>query len=459
MPFFRTEKSFLIALFFFTILIHSRHALNADEGVVLSIAWNIFNGKVLYFDIFEFVAPGAFYLIFFVWKIFGVSYFAARYTAAIAIFLSAVGIVKISFEIEKSKSAFIIATFFVLSTGYWPIVSYHSFNLLFLIWSALYYIKSLKSQNMANPIISGVLNGVAILFMQHTGIYMFFSLIIFYLFIFFIKYNSSYLRKMLSFSIANILTISVLFFTWPPTLLFNNLVIFPLFNYEEVAKIPLTLIYLFLFALFVIAYTLWEKRKTELYFLFYIQTVLLISSASLADHFHVTKFLFPIYSLLPFFLSTLIRMPDKKIKLVYGLFFCLLSIYIVSQSFATIYKHLLSTGKYQREVIEKAKIFCSNSESIYAGPFIPNFYFELRKNNPSPHYWLITNHHTSEQFEEVLNGLKEFEPECIILNYSKVGKYHYNTDNPVDNYILSNYFFAESFGSFLFYKKMPKMKA
>ena len=67
------------------IALHATHQLDSDEGVILNGAWNILNGRTLYTDFFEIVAPGSFYLIFAAWKLFGADFWIAKSIAIVAI--------------------------------------------------------------------------------------------------------------------------------------------------------------------------------------------------------------------------------------------------------------------------------------------------------------------------------------------------------------------------------------
>jgi hypothetical protein len=95
---------------------------------------------------------------------------------------------------------------------------------------------------------------------------------------------------------------------------------------------------------------------------------------------------------------------------------------------------------------------CNGSPYLYAGPFMPNLYFEARKINPTGFAWLITGHHTPGQFARAAQRIETARPACAILNYETVRKYNYNTGNPVDNYIKNNYRLDKVLGEFMFYK-------
>lgn len=441
-----------LGVFVFILAIHSFHRLDSDEGLVLSIAWGIHNGKLLYKDIFEFVAPGSFYLIAGIWKIFGVNYFIANFTSAAAIFLSAYGLFRISFTLTKNKFAYVASLFFLISSIYWPIISYHTFNLLFLIWAVYFSLKSLNCKKYIYPLLSGLFFGLAIIFLQHTGLAIFGAAALFFLLLALIEKNFFRLKQLSTLAVSAFLIVGSLFLKWPPALLFKNLIIFPFSNYQESASVPYGLIYIFLCFLVFIFYLLKNEKKLEHYFIFYIQIILLLSTYSLADHFHVTKFLFPIYALMPLAISS-IKLKKFFLQIAFYFFTCALALIIIAPSLISLRYSQFFNYNNDNKVITRAQELCAGSEYIYAGPFLSGFYFEMRKKNPSPHYWLITNHHTEGQFNEALEGLKKYRPNCAILNYNMVKKYRYNQNNMLDKYIFNNYNYIESINSIMFYQK------
>ena len=146
---------FFFFLFIFTFLIHTNNLLDGDEGIILEGAWNLYNNKEIYIDFFEFVSPGSFYLIFFVWKIFGPSYLTAKILSIITIFLCSIGIYKISNRIIKSNYAKIAQFIFIISSIIFSTISYHVFNLCLIVWATYFFIIALEEQSKKNIIISG----------------------------------------------------------------------------------------------------------------------------------------------------------------------------------------------------------------------------------------------------------------------------------------------------------------
>lgn len=159
-----------ILLLLFLLFIHCAYDRNYDEGVILAGAWELINNRELYKDFFAFVPPGSFYLVFWVWKIFGVHYFVAKFLALLFIFFSAIGINKICCLVAKDKFCILAPVVFIISTLYWPITNHNTFNIFFIVWAVYFFIKGLKDYSINNFIISGLLTGLSIICLQHKGI-------------------------------------------------------------------------------------------------------------------------------------------------------------------------------------------------------------------------------------------------------------------------------------------------
>ncbi|PIV50591.1 hypothetical protein CO115_01815 [Candidatus Falkowbacteria bacterium CG_4_9_14_3_um_filter_36_9] len=441
----------LLILFLLTALLHSSHVINSDEGLTLSVAWDIFNNKELYIDIFEFVAPGSFYAIFWIWKIFGASYFSAKLFSIIIIYFCAFGIHEISERLTLSKYSFLAPFIFVVSSAYWPIINYHIYNIFFIIWALYFFIKLLKDNSKKNAIFSGILTGIAILFLQPRGIIFLSTLSFFLIILLFKEKKLIWLKLNLYYLFFSILPVTLLLLKWPATLLWNNLIIFPIFNYSKIASVPFNLLIIFLIITLAAFWLLRNNKSKKIWLLVYIQLALLLSSAPLADHFHILIIIFPLYCLLPLLINKI-----NNFNFFYSKTFFLLLImtvfFIIWPSFIYFkyFPPFFSIKNYK--FIDYIKDNCRQSKYLYSGPFYPSIYFETKKLNPTPYPWLITNHHTEKQFQEARQYLEKNKPECSVLNYAMVEKYRYDRNNPVDNFIIENYHFAYKDYNILIYK-------
>ncbi|HOZ55644.1 MAG: hypothetical protein BWY51_00689 [Parcubacteria group bacterium ADurb.Bin316] len=449
---------FWIFLSLLTVLLHSKHYIDIDEGHVLDGAWNLLNGKKLYFDFFEFTPPGAYYLVLWLWQIFGVNYLVAKIASLAALLLAALGIYKIwsavsrYFNISRDSVSIYLSIFiFIISTTHLPTISYHTFNLAFTVWAVYFFIKALSIQPNKNIIFfSGLLTGAAALFMQNKGGALFLTLFLFTLFLLIKERKKIWLQSLLILSVATTLPIITLAAFWPVGLLFKNLIAFPIFNYTKVAMVPFYLLFFFIIVWTGVIWLLRKKTATAIQFLFFWQFILLFSIYSLADHAHLLLAIFPLLALLPAVLN------EIKTSIYKNYFFILtvVTIFIIvypALVFLNNFKNLPTAKDYK--FLDYIAANCDKTEYLYAGPFMCGIYFETRKINPTPYGWLITNHHTDDQFTDAKEKLEINTPACAILNYQLVKKYGYNIDNPVDNFIKENYYLAYTSNDVMVYKK------
>lgn len=432
------------------LLFHANHPFNSDEGIILEGAWNLINGRKLYIDFFEFVAPGSFYLIFWAWKIFGVSYFVAKSLAIIIFFLSLIGIYKISQENLKDKLNLLPPLLFLLSSLYWPLINHNTFNIFFIVWATYFFLKGLLPNSGNNFIISGLFCGLAILFLQQRGIVLLFSFVSFLLVLFLKEKKSSWLKLNLYFILSSLLPLLV-FLNWPLKILWENLIVFPSVNYMEVGKVPFSLLIIFLVVLCLMGGLFKGERSKKIWLLFYLQFLLLLSTIPRADLYHLSLILFPLYSILPLSFKKIMPLSPRG-KRCYYLIILLVVLIIISRARLIIYINPFFCSPKDNKVISYIKDNCQNSKYLYAGPFIPGIYFETRRLNPSPYSFLITNHHTKEQFLEAKEAIKRHRPSCAVLNYGWATKFNYDKNNPLDNYILDNYKLIFQDRGFLVYK-------
>ncbi|MCG2701240.1 hypothetical protein L6267_03680 [Candidatus Parcubacteria bacterium] len=462
-----------LTLFLFMLIFHSRHYVNSDEGVILEGAWNLINNRILYFDFFEFVPPASFYAVFWIWKIFGAHYAAAKLIGLLAIFFSAIGIYKIARLISKNKLIYLMPALFIASSFSWPIINHNTFILPFIVWGIYFFIKAVNNFS-ANPVrhtplaplnnsssitnlsngakdcaTSGALLGLSVLFLQHKGIIVLFALFLYLIIMRLIKRNNAFLKLIPFLIIPAALPACLLLIKWPAKLLYENLIAFPLFHYMETNKISY---YLFAFFFLLFACAAWKLRKNlnrTAGLLIFVQLFLLVSALQRPDSYHITSALFPLYCLLPLVVE---KIRCQKNYNFYNAALLLAVAIIIFPSLTSLAVFPPFYSVKNHEILRFINQNCPG-KYIYAGPFIPNFYFEAKKLNSTPYSILITNHQTEKQFIEARKYLEKNNPSCAVLNYGLSKKFNHDKNNPVDSYILKNYLPVFSSGGATVYKK------
>jgi hypothetical protein len=422
------------------VFFHFSHPLNSDEGVLLSAAWEMYNGQDLYTDIFEFIPPLSFYLVYFMFVLFGPSYIIAKVLSLIFISLAAFGIYRLSSLFSGSYLNYFLPLLFVLSTLNWPVIHYHTFSIGLSVWVVYLFIKSLKSKSDRLFLFTGFLLGIA------TPLLLSVTLVLIYEII----KNKNVIINLLELIGAFLLPQLTLLLFWPGSLLYKNLIEFPLVHYQEVARVPLLFFSIFLLAASASWLVFKKESRKEIHYLLFIQILLVLSTFALADHYHLLLIIFPLWSLLPLLLEK-IKQFNFHIRLTLWLFLAIFLGFIYLPAFSylsaippfySIKNHPLLT------YIDKN---CRGNGYIFAGPFIPGVYFEARLLNPTSYPYLIPRHNSVEHFAQATRELNQNPPPCAILNYSIVAKYGYTSDNLVEKFIQNEYKLAENISRFYIY--------
>ncbi|MHB8904284.1 MAG: glycosyltransferase family 39 protein, partial [Patescibacteria group bacterium] len=392
---------FIVILLFFLHFSHGR--LDSDNGIFLSGAWNLINNFNIYTDFFSFTTPGAYYLILGAWKIFGVSYWTAWSIALLSLLISSILIFKITNYLDRFAAYLSVLIFCLVSVG-WPIITSHVFVLPFVLGAVLLIILWRENHQAYLIYLSGFLIGLAILFLQTVGLV---TLIGLFAFLSWEKYrekkNLSF-KNLVGFIFLAGLPIIFLFLKWPPLFLFDNLIRFPLLNYGKIISVNYSLLGLnFLFLLFFFLVLNKNNQKSVIIKLLFIwQIFLFFTAVSFPDFAHISFIAAPLIILFSVFIADLLgsKLSKKSIKfilaailfLAYFFFYFLRVIYYSDTPFFSFKNETPPLISFLRENCR--------TEYIYAGPFLPEFYFETRKFTPGPSSWLLTNHHPEELFLE-----------------------------------------------------------
>lgn len=404
----------------------------------------------IYQDFFAFNAPGAYYLLLGVWQIFGVSYGAAWMVGFFSLLTAAILVFKITRYFSR-PAAYLATLIFSLSTIGWPIITARIFCLP-LILGAIYATVLGTNRKQINFIyLAGFLGGLAVIFLQTSGLAILAVLLIFLLYQYFQKTSYLSKKRLVGFLFFSCLPIVAIFLKWTPVSLFYNLIKFPLFNYGATLTVSYWL--LITIALFDLIFFLilnkYEKKSTIIKLLFFCQVALLLTAIPLPDISHILFISAPSLIMFSVLVCKLLKFKITRSWLGYFvivLFF--LYSFFLTFNFVRVFLNLnyysLSLLYEPTDLIEFLNKNCQG-KYIYAGPFLPSIYFDTRKLPPGPTSWLLTNHHPAEYFSATLKGLELTKPDCVVINYPMVKRFNYNRDNIVDNYLLNHYQQVEKF--------------
>ena len=438
MKFFNDKKLFWLLWFLFGavfIILNFKHPLNSDEGVILGGAWRLWNGEDLYLDFFEYIPPGSFYYIWGAWKIFGPFYWVARLASMVLVFLGGIGLYKICsrpLKIKENLWCFLPVFLFLISVSFHPLVNHNTLSLVFVIWGIYFFLQGLENHRKVFFASSGLFTGVSLLFLQHRGGALVVAGMSFLLWWIIKKQNRNFVY--LGYYAGFFLLPLVFLLKWPLQLIFDNLIIFPLSNYHDVNQISLFYFLIFLFLFLLLVWSGRKKMSVTQKFLAWSYFLLLLSLLSRPDFGHLSL-VFPIFGVLVVSFLDQIDSYNGVTRTVIKGEFCFLLLMLAS--FCLV---MFSIGYSSRdkEVFSFVENNCKK-EHIYAGPFLPGFYFEVKKFNPGFYPSLLILNKQPKKLEQVKKTLESYRPDCAILNYDMVKKFQYDRDNPVDNWLKKEY--------------------
>lgn len=439
-------------ILFLVFLFHSGHSFNGDDGLVLNGAWNLFNGRRLYLDFFEFIPPASFYLIFGLWKIFKVSYFSAAGLSNLIWFLGLVGLFRLSQLVYPQRLNYLLPPFAVLFSSWFWLINHNVYNIVCLIWSLYFLFLAARAKNNWAYFVSGILSGLSLLFLQQKALVFIAAVELLLLFKIIFKRQKPALAAGIIYNFGVIGPVLFLLF-WPWEKIYFALVKFPWSSYLEVNRSPLILLGFFLSFTIFSAYILRRKLSQEVLFLLFLQALLLISCFPLPDAYHIFLASFPILILLPLLLKKIsdqagvARVACLSVVFILVIVFQTKSIFYLFQTWRP-----FSSGK--NPGLTYIKNNCV-SPYLYTGPFAPNIYFETRKLSVSPYSFLISGQQSPTQFRETLAAIIKYQPDCALLLYPpSLNRFRQPTENIIDNYIRAHYRLVEGGqGSYLYQLK------
>ncbi|NPC55447.1 ArnT family glycosyltransferase [Caenimonas soli] len=438
--------SFLLACSALLLVLHATHLLDSDEGLILHGAWSILNGRTLYTDFFEFVAPGSFYLIAAAWKLFGAHYWIAKSIGILAISGAAIGVWRISQlvlaerQVAAPRWAMLFGPFvFCLFSGYWPSINHNTFNVVLVVWSTFFVIRSILRRNTVDAVIGGFICGVAVWFLQHRGAVVGATSVLLLGLFHGGDGGLARWKNSAAFLIAFLVPVGGMLLCWPASLLVENLIYFPANHYLEVNRVDFSVFVLVATLIVSAAWLLRHGSSRVVWFLMSLQVILFATALQRPDLSHITLTLFPLLALFPLLVSAA---PVGSRTSRFFLIWIAAGLLLLNLQVPVVVATRFSTPLFeesQHPALRYVRENCGASPYIYAGPFAPGYYFETGKLNPTRHSFLLSNMSTNTHFAEALRDIEVRRPQCMVTNYSSVDKFKYDRKNVVDEYIRSNY--------------------
>jgi hypothetical protein len=428
----------------------SFHGLDSDEGVILEGAWGLLNGRELYTDSFQFVTPGSFYLVSWIWHAFLPDYHLAKMVGATSILFTAVAIYRTSRLVVSKDNAFsyIAPALYCLASAAWPTINHNTFNVVFLAWATYFCVKAVSINSLPSIAAAGLFAGFSTLFLQHKGIAFFLAVLLFLLFSYGRDKKSFWIKGAALYVLFFLVPLTVLL-RWPRSILYEYLLSFPLSHYSEVNHVSFAPFVVAVFYVVLLFIMLRNGLTRGMRLLFTVQVALLATSLQRTDLSHTLIVLFPVLSLAAVAYAKTEKLQFSRLTCyIYGGTAILTALFVSLLATASFIAFPPFHDQTKNEALPLMQYIRNNCESFYAGPFLPGFYFEARRLNPTSYSMLLTKLNTDQQFARARAEFQAALPSCAVTNYAMVEKFGYDRQNPVDEFIRLNYEFAYAWGDF-----------
>lgn len=428
------------------VMLHARNALDSDEGVVLNGAWNLLHGRALYTDFFEFLPPGSFYAVLGVWKVLGNGYWAAKALGLGALALAAYGVHRIARMLvaqrpgSGARRAYAAApVLFCLFSGYLPTINHNAFHLPIAIWSTWFALHGLQRASWRACGLAGFLVGCGAWFLQHRATLVAAATFTLLLFAWRRRAGPDWGRCCAAYALGAAAPLLVMLALWPPSTLFDHLIMFPATRYLEVNRLDHTVIVWAATLSIGAAWLLRHAIDASVALLLALLGSLLLTALQRPDLGHVTSALWPLLCLLPRLAeSAAATMPARLCRtwIVTGLVAMPVPLVAMVLAHPSLY---LTDWSARHPALQYVRQHCQRPDSLYAGPFAPGLYYETGMLNPTRYSVLLPKFNSDAQFREALADLQARRPRCAITNHVLADKFGHSSDNVVDAFLAANY--------------------
>lgn len=436
---------FAVCLFFFSI----GNYYNSDEGVILNGAWRMYNGDQLYTDFFSFIAPASFWWTELSFKLFGPSYFSARIFSVLLLALSIIAIYQITLFAGGSKFAALFGAlmWFLGNIQNMVIINHNNHSSYFASIGVLFVMLALSLNSTTYFFLAGLFVGITTIFLQTKGLALAFGfggLILGYVFAAKINAKSSIIF------FGGCLTVpAAVFLIWDPIFLYETLIRWPQEHYLEINKVSYAGWFIVTGSFLAVSFFLFKMRRSinikAVLILAFTQFFMMLAALTRPDlsHIFLASFGLVVLSVLAL---------EKYLPIIVEFFGASQNIFknlSIAALFLTVFYASLTFGAQAvgAESDFRSLLQGKRFSKIYAHPFLPGIYFELRL--PSPYFYdfLLTGMYPENAFMENFLKLKLENPEHIFVDYEMVQKFGYNKANALDSYIDGNYEAANDFGA------------
>lgn len=426
------------------IVLTLAHRLDADEGQILTGAWNLYTGRTLYEDFFEFIGPASFEWVHGFFAAFGPSYASALAASQVLLLASLWAFHAIGNRIMVRKTPVVLASllWLVLATLP-PFINHNSFSSFLALGFAWCVLTALSGRGRWPAFGGGALAAATFFFLQPKGLALL-GLGLLASPWFGSKHvrrheaRSSVHHEALFFGAGALVVLGIGFRLWG---------IAPVTSVLTVAKgnlamnemalssyVPL-IVAVGLLALVVAATYREGVLDRSSTFLLLLQAGLWASTLHLPDPWHLAINSFPLLLVLGRLADRVLeRGCPRRWRLGLATLFVVVFGSAVVRSLTRNVEETRATRAWIRELDALL-----GDDTFFAFTFLPSFYLELKIPDPYYNSVLYTSSHPPQHFRRNVAILSEQQPRFVLVDYSSVAKYGHTLENPVDIYIRSHY--------------------
>lgn len=447
------------------LLFFSDRTIHSDEGNVLNMAWQLGNGRQIYTGFSEFVTPGSGYMLHWLWELFDhTSYTLARVSSIVFWFVSALGL---GWFVWKHTRAFLpVATASVgwmILTLFHPLINYNAHSSFVAIGMLVLYWWALQRRAAWQFVLVGVLMALLFLFLQTKGVFVVAAVIVFHVWN---KQHPVASMNIVQLPFARrVREAAIMLWTatgfvgliglyWGSAAFYSWFVLPFRLSYlqhsiHETGAAILQLSIVFCMCTATALYWWLSSNKSKV---IHVQVLILstvVQAAVFASSFNLIDLAHTAINAFPFvlFVACLgwwclsIRTIHSTVRDI---------IYIVALSFG-----LLAVIATTRQVITGVNIYSPNqqvelfpelfesqqitdAQYIYAGPFLPGFYYELGKDNIFTDASNMTLCDADCE-QRAIRKLQEAPVEIALVDYVISDKFGYSPERALDVYIREHY--------------------
>jgi hypothetical protein len=452
----RGDRWVVLLLFAGGVALTLTHRLSADEGQVLTGAWNLYNGRRIYEDFFEFISPASFSWVNLFFKSLAPTYAAALVASQLMLLLSIWAFYQTArLLIPNASVRLAVSLVSLLLATTPPFINHNSYG-SYLATLLTYLLLSTDGRRGSwTAFAAGAVAGLTFFFLQPKGA------LLLVLGVLVLASRAWSGREglgsgpgaatsggreagalLLRFGAGAAVVglwglwrwgfgpVSSLLTVARGNLAMNHLSLsyWPLVAFVTVAALVAVACY---------REGLWDRATAVLLLL---QAALWGSTFHLPDTWHLSINAFPLVLLLGRLAArSLERFPAPGWRrALVGLFSVALLMGV-----ARIVTRNAADSRVAREWLQEMESVLGGQE-FYAFTLLPSFYLELETPNPFYNSVLYTGSHPTEHFERNVAILAERQTPYVIADYAMMERYGHTLDNPVDVHLRRHYRLARS---------------